>query len=81
VAFEVGNFVEIRYTNHRGEIAVRRILPFHIWFGKSPYHDGEQWFLDAVDLDKNQLRGFAMKDISEWRPASSGVTLTKKEIM
>jgi predicted DNA-binding transcriptional regulator YafY len=77
VAFEVGNFVEIRYTNHRGETAIRRILPFHIWFGKSPWHENEQWFLDAVDQEKDELRSFALSDISSWRSISIGADLIK----
>lgn len=59
--------VKIRYRNWRGEVAVRHILPTgKIWHGTSPYHEGEQWFLEATDLGKGENRSFAMRDILEW---------------
>jgi predicted DNA-binding transcriptional regulator YafY len=62
---------EIVYTNYRGETATRKILPIHIWFGKSPWHLTEQWFLEATDLEKDEDRSFAMSSISEWRCPSA----------
>lgn len=59
--------VEIDYTNHRGERGVRRIKPLQMLFGHSQWHQGPQWLLDAMDLDKNAPRTFAMKDIHGWR--------------
>ncbi len=60
--------VEIDYTNYRGERRLRKILPLRIIFGENPYHkDGEQWFVTAVDLETEQIRTFAMKDIHSWK--------------
>lgn len=56
----------IRYRNHRGEEAVRRVLPDRIWYGSSPYHPGDQWFLKAWDFDKQAERDFAMAGILSW---------------
>jgi hypothetical protein len=55
--------VIIGYTNYRGEYAERRIIPSHIWFGKTEWHPEPQWLLHALDLDKNATRDFALKDI------------------
>lgn len=58
--------VSIVYTNYRGETAIRRIVPKKIWFGKTDWHPEEQWLLDAVDMEKNAERSFALKDIRAW---------------
>ena len=60
--------VEIDYTNYRGERRLRKILPLRWSFGQNAYHkDGEQWFVTAVDLETEQIRTFAMKDIHSWK--------------
>ncbi len=58
--------VRILYKNYRGEIAYRNIRPEKIWFGSTQWHKEEQWLLDALDLEKDALRNFAMGDIQEW---------------
>ena len=58
--------VNILYTNYRGETAIRKIIPKKIWFGSTDWHPGEQWLLDAEDLEKKADRSFAMKDIKSW---------------
>jgi predicted DNA-binding transcriptional regulator YafY len=60
------NSITIVYTNWRGETGERRIKPVKIWFGSTEWHKEEQWFLRAVDLDKNAERDFALKDIRAW---------------
>ena len=59
--------VVIDYTNHRGERSERWILPREIWFGKSPHHVGQQWFLRADDLEKFAERDFALMSIHSTR--------------
>lgn len=59
--------VEIEYTNYRGEFSVRRILPLGIHFDEVEWHPGPQWLMEAIDLEKNAQRTFAIKDISAWR--------------
>jgi hypothetical protein len=63
--------VAILYTNHRGETATRRVTPERIWFGETKWHEGEQWFLDAIDEDRpgRYRRSFAMRGIQKWEPA------------
>ncbi len=61
--------VIIDYTNHRGVRAERLIEPRTMWFGTSEWHDGQQWFLNAEDVEKRGVRDFAMRDIHRWRNA------------
>jgi hypothetical protein len=61
-----GSVVIIRYTNHRGETANRRIVPIGIRFGSTEWHPEQQWLLEAFDLDRDATRSFAMRDILEW---------------
>ena len=55
--------IVFNYTNWRGETSIRRVHPQNIWFGESEWHSGAQWFLRGLDLEKNQLRDFALTDI------------------
>ena len=55
----------IKYKNWRGEVTTRHILPEKIWFGSTEWHKEKQWFLYATDIDKNQMRDFALRDILE----------------
>ena len=54
------------YTNYRGETSVRNVIPIKIWYGKTDWHQQEQWLLDGFDIDKNSERTFAMIDIRSW---------------
>lgn len=62
-------FVEISYTNYRGEHRRYQILPHNIWYGKNEYHPIPQWMLNATDVNRNVVRDFAMKDIADWKVA------------
>ena len=59
--------VWIDYTNYRGERRWRSIMPLGVHFQNSEYHPDTQWVIEAIDMERNQLREFAMKDIHEWR--------------
>jgi hypothetical protein len=61
--------VTFTYTNHRGEISVRLVIPQAVIFGHTRWHPKPQWLLEAFDCQKNAPRSFAMKDISDWEPA------------
>jgi len=64
--FEWESPVKVSYTNYRGETEVRNIRPESMRFGTSEWHTEPQWLLRALDVDKNQYREFALKDM---RPA------------
>lgn len=57
------NQLVFEYTNWEGKIAIRRVKPIGIWYGKTEWHPKEQWLLKAIDLDKEEERNFAIKDI------------------
>lgn len=62
-----GGRIEFTYKNHRGEVAQRHVLPVSIDFKATQWHPKQQWIMDAIDLDKNSPRSFAMKDMSDVR--------------
>ena len=55
--------VQIDYTNWRGERKWRSVVPVQVWHGSTPHHPDLQWFLNAYDTEKEQLRDFALVDI------------------
>jgi predicted DNA-binding transcriptional regulator YafY len=55
--------VVIEYTNWRGERGFRRIKPISIDYTSTKWHPDPQWIMDALDLDRNAVRSFAMRDI------------------
>ena len=59
--------VRFTYTNYRGEVAERHVLPRSIVFMSTPHHPDEQWILRGYDLDKKAERHFALKDLRDWR--------------
>lgn len=58
--------VTIRYRNYKGVVAIRRIRPIRLWFGTTDWHSTPQWLLEAVDIDKDALRDFALRDVLEF---------------
>lgn len=56
--------LEIRYRNHRGETALRRITPKGVYYGATKWHPEPQWLLSAWDHDKQEARDFALADIN-----------------
>src|ERR1700733_867278 len=58
--------IKVKYTNYRGETAVRTIIPLKLYVGSTEYHPGEQWLLEVWDVERDALRVYALKDISEW---------------
>ncbi len=55
-----------RYRNHAGEVAVRRVVPYRLWYGSTEWHPQPQWLLAACDLDRQAIRDFALSDILSW---------------
>ena len=59
--------VIIDYTNWRGERAMRRIRPTgRVTFENNEWHPETQWLLEAVDIDKGEIRSFALANIHYW---------------
>lgn len=55
--------LKFEYTNWQGKTAIRIVKPIEIWYGKTEWHPEEQWFLKAIDIEKDVERNFAFKDI------------------
>lgn len=51
------------YKNHRGERALRTVIPMTLRWGRTEYYPEDQWLLDAYDMDKNDFRTFALSNI------------------
>lgn len=62
------NFV---YKNHRGETALRRVIPIRVRWGATQWHPKTQWLLVAFDVDHRAEREFAMVDVSDVHGNSS----------
>lgn len=60
-------YVEIDYTNWRGERRVRRVEPLYIvWETENHWHPQPQWLLYAEDAD-GARKAFAMNNIHSWK--------------
>jgi len=66
--------ISILYTNWRGETAWRRIVPEKIWWGTTLQHAEPQWLLTVWDVDKEECRDFALRDIERFLHASTEQT-------
>jgi hypothetical protein len=66
-----GQKTEFTYTNWRGKVAQRRVIPISIWYGATSWHPEPQWLLRAVDIDKWEQRDFALKDIVPITPSEA----------
>ena len=54
-----------QYTNWQGHFNTRSVdgNTARIYYGHDEWHKEDQWLMEALDLDKGELRHFAMKDI------------------
>lgn len=53
------------YKNYRGEYGYRSVQDPKWRFGNTEFHKEPQWLIEAYDLDKQDMRTFAAKDIVE----------------
>jgi hypothetical protein len=59
--------VVIDYTNYHGVRSFRHVQIVRVYYGSTEYHPEKQWLMEAKDLNKNEMRTFAIKDIHMWR--------------
>jgi predicted DNA-binding transcriptional regulator YafY len=57
--------ISFTYRNWRGEIGTRVAEPVGLWFGATEWHPQQQWFLRATDVEKDVIRDFAVRDMTE----------------
>lgn len=65
-AAELNHPIKVKYTNYRGETAIRLIVPIRFFWGSNEYHTQEQWLLEVFDVERDAIRIYALKDIQEW---------------
>ena len=73
--------VSFLYLNHRGKTQFREVFPKSIWFGKSPYYQGENWYMKAWCRDRKADRDFLMAKIIDWNENAGnpvGITIGVK---
>ena len=63
------------YRNHRGEEAVRRVIPTGLIYSESVFHKDKErtWFLHGFDLDRQEERTYALDDVLAWGAEASRV--------
>lgn len=52
----------VSYTNWQGVTRIRRVVPMGVVFRSSQWHPDPQWLLICRDVEKDELREFALKD-------------------
>ncbi len=62
----VGRIFRFGYVNYRGEASTREVVFHYFWYGHSEYHAEDQFFLRGMDVQKKEMRDFAVKDIKQW---------------
>lgn len=51
------------YVNYKEEREMRVVVPLHLRFGRTAYHEEDQWLLECFDIDKKDYRTFALSGI------------------
>ena len=64
--------VLIDYTNWRGVRSLRRIVPMQIVYANDEWHPDTQWILEAIDVEKGEMRFFALTSIHSWKSSAHG---------
>lgn len=51
------------YQNWKGDVAVRNAVPIRVIHASNEWHRERQWLLEAMDLDRQETRTFALEGI------------------
>ena len=65
--------IRFNYRNYKGNVSLRTVVPDRIYFGSTEQHKEEQWIMLAWDVDKEQDRAFAIRDIYGMEEAEDGI--------
>lgn len=60
---EKNDVIEFDYTNWKGEKGKRKALVRGVVWGSNEWHKEQQFLLRAIDMEKNDVRYFALKDM------------------
>lgn len=62
---KINDVITFMYTNWKGETSKRSAVVEEFLFGSNQWHKEPQFLIKAFDLDKNDMRLFAIRDISQ----------------
>lgn len=62
-SIQPGCAYHFEFTNHRNEVAERRVIARSVQWGSTAWHTDLQWFLEAYDIDKQEPRSFPLANI------------------
>jgi len=68
LSFGESQQVTFTYTNWKGETKQRRAVMQSLYWGSNDYHKESQWLVEGYDMDKEAVRTYALRDISDVRP-------------
>lgn len=57
------SYIEFNYVNWRGLTSYRKVRVKQMYYGTTEHHLRSQWLMEALDLDKREMRIFAMEDM------------------
>ncbi|MDA1675496.1 MULTISPECIES: hypothetical protein [Bacillus cereus group] len=60
---EKNDVIEFDYINWKGEKGKRKALVRSVVWGSNEWHKEQQFLLRAIDMEKNDVRYFALKDM------------------
>jgi predicted DNA-binding transcriptional regulator YafY len=63
IAIAPGQVLKFRYRNWQGIVADRTARFEALIYGSTEWHRAPQWLVKAVDLDKGEVRLFALQDM------------------
>ena len=64
IAIEPGQVVRFRYTNWQGVVADRKAKFEALIYTSNEWHRTPQWLIKAIDIDKGEVRMFALQDMA-----------------
>lgn len=59
-----GTVIEFDYVNWRGVSGHRKAEVMSTFYGSTEHHPEEQWLLKGYDMNKDAVRIFGMRDMS-----------------
>jgi hypothetical protein len=74
--FQPGQTIRFVYRNWRGVVATRTAQIISLSYGVTEWHPEPQWLLQALDLEKNAVRLFALRDMT---PAAGAARLGRNQ--
>ena len=63
VNFIPGQTICFSYKNWQGQVGTRTVQVIRLTYGATEWHPQPQWLLEALDIDKNAVRFFALCDV------------------